>query len=256
MTIFLARPDPPAAGIRLAVKDLFDTAGLETTYGSAIFAGHVPTETARGGAAARGGGLRERRQDEPARVRLRDDLREPALRRRAEPALSRAASRAGRAAARRPRSRPGSPTRRSAPTRPARSGSPPPAAASSGTSRRHGLVSLDGCWPLAASFDTAGPIAADVDDVPADARGAGARIRARRAGVARGARGRRRLDRPRRAARSASGSRRPRRASRADARSSSRSSRTRPTPSSCARSPTSTASSTPRTPTSTARTCG
>jgi aspartyl-tRNA(Asn)/glutamyl-tRNA(Gln) amidotransferase subunit A len=26
----------------------------------------------------------------------------------------------------------------------------------------HGLVSLDGCWPLAASFDTGGPIAADV----------------------------------------------------------------------------------------------
>ena len=44
----------------------------------------------------------------------------------------------GRAAARRRRSRPGSPTRRSAPTRPARSGSPPPAAASSGTSRPTG----------------------------------------------------------------------------------------------------------------------
>ncbi len=27
----------------------------------------------------------------------------------------------------------------------------------------HGLVSLDGCWPLAASFDTAGPLAADVE---------------------------------------------------------------------------------------------
>ena len=32
--------------MRLAVKDLFDTAGLETTYGSAIFAGHVPAATA------------------------------------------------------------------------------------------------------------------------------------------------------------------------------------------------------------------
>ena len=32
-----------ADGVTLAVKDLFDTAGLETTYGSAIFAGHVPT---------------------------------------------------------------------------------------------------------------------------------------------------------------------------------------------------------------------
>jgi aspartyl-tRNA(Asn)/glutamyl-tRNA(Gln) amidotransferase subunit A len=44
--IFLARPDEPPAGIALAVKDLFDTAGLVTTYGSAIFAEHVPAETA------------------------------------------------------------------------------------------------------------------------------------------------------------------------------------------------------------------
>src|SRR6266511_906305 len=44
--IFLARPDTPSGGIRLAVKDLFDTAGLRTTYGSAIFADHVPAETA------------------------------------------------------------------------------------------------------------------------------------------------------------------------------------------------------------------
>jgi aspartyl-tRNA(Asn)/glutamyl-tRNA(Gln) amidotransferase subunit A len=44
--IFLARPEAPRAGIPLAVKDLFDTAGLTTTYGSAIFAEHVPTQTA------------------------------------------------------------------------------------------------------------------------------------------------------------------------------------------------------------------
>jgi aspartyl-tRNA(Asn)/glutamyl-tRNA(Gln) amidotransferase subunit A len=44
--IFLARPEQAAEGISLAVKDLFDTAGLTTTYGSAIFAEHVPTETA------------------------------------------------------------------------------------------------------------------------------------------------------------------------------------------------------------------
>jgi aspartyl-tRNA(Asn)/glutamyl-tRNA(Gln) amidotransferase subunit A len=44
--IFLARPAQPAEGIALAVKDLFDTAGLTTTYGSALFADHVPTETA------------------------------------------------------------------------------------------------------------------------------------------------------------------------------------------------------------------
>src|SRR5215217_6519140 len=44
--IFLARPDRPAEGIPLAVKDLFDTAGLVTTYGSAIFADNVPGATA------------------------------------------------------------------------------------------------------------------------------------------------------------------------------------------------------------------
>jgi aspartyl-tRNA(Asn)/glutamyl-tRNA(Gln) amidotransferase subunit A len=44
--IFLARPEPPEAGIPLAVKDLFDTAGMTTTYGSAIFADHVPATTA------------------------------------------------------------------------------------------------------------------------------------------------------------------------------------------------------------------
>jgi len=44
--IFLALPGKPAPGIPLAVKDLFDTAGLVTTYGSSIFAEHVPQQTA------------------------------------------------------------------------------------------------------------------------------------------------------------------------------------------------------------------
>ena len=46
MTIFLARPEPIGDGIALAVKDLFDTAGLRTTYGSTLFAEHVPDRTA------------------------------------------------------------------------------------------------------------------------------------------------------------------------------------------------------------------
>src|SRR6266540_110982 len=44
--IFLAKPELPATGIRLAVKDLFDTAGLTTTYGSIVYAEHVPDRTA------------------------------------------------------------------------------------------------------------------------------------------------------------------------------------------------------------------
>jgi aspartyl-tRNA(Asn)/glutamyl-tRNA(Gln) amidotransferase subunit A len=44
--IFLALPDQIGAGKRLAVKDLLDTEGLTTTYGSAVFATHVPATTA------------------------------------------------------------------------------------------------------------------------------------------------------------------------------------------------------------------
>ena len=44
--IFLARPETPPQGISLAVKDLFDTAGLTTTYGSIVFLDHVPKATA------------------------------------------------------------------------------------------------------------------------------------------------------------------------------------------------------------------
>jgi aspartyl-tRNA(Asn)/glutamyl-tRNA(Gln) amidotransferase subunit A len=46
MTILLARPGRAREGIRLAVKDLFDTSGLRTTYGSILFADHVPARTA------------------------------------------------------------------------------------------------------------------------------------------------------------------------------------------------------------------
>ena len=44
--IFLATPEEPGTGIRLAVKDLLDTAGLATTYGSAVFADYVPATSA------------------------------------------------------------------------------------------------------------------------------------------------------------------------------------------------------------------
>jgi aspartyl-tRNA(Asn)/glutamyl-tRNA(Gln) amidotransferase subunit A len=44
--IFMARPERAETGTRLAVKDLFDTAGLVTTYGSVIFREHVPGRTA------------------------------------------------------------------------------------------------------------------------------------------------------------------------------------------------------------------
>lgn len=44
--IWLARPDASGAGEPVAVKDLLDTAGLTTTYGSALFTDHVPAVSA------------------------------------------------------------------------------------------------------------------------------------------------------------------------------------------------------------------
>ncbi len=44
--IWLARPERVGPGTPVAVKDLLDTAGLVTTYGSALFVDHVPAESA------------------------------------------------------------------------------------------------------------------------------------------------------------------------------------------------------------------
>jgi aspartyl-tRNA(Asn)/glutamyl-tRNA(Gln) amidotransferase subunit A len=44
--VFITPLEPRARGPRLAVKDIFDTAGIRTTYGSAIFRDHVPDRTA------------------------------------------------------------------------------------------------------------------------------------------------------------------------------------------------------------------
>ncbi|HKT45005.1 MAG TPA: amidase, partial [Gaiellaceae bacterium] len=44
--IWLARPAQSPTKRAVAVKDLIDTAGLVTTYGSALFAEHVPAQSA------------------------------------------------------------------------------------------------------------------------------------------------------------------------------------------------------------------
>lgn len=44
--VFITATAPAAGGTTLAIKDLFDTAGVRTTYGSAVFADHVPDTTA------------------------------------------------------------------------------------------------------------------------------------------------------------------------------------------------------------------
>ncbi|HKH14557.1 MAG TPA: amidase family protein, partial [Solirubrobacterales bacterium] len=44
--IFITTIDDPPVGTRLAVKDILDTAGVRTTYGSLIFEDHVPESSA------------------------------------------------------------------------------------------------------------------------------------------------------------------------------------------------------------------
>ena len=162
MTIFLAVPALPAPGIRLAVKDLFDTAGLETTYGSAIFAGHVPRRTAT---AVRL--LEEAGYGNVGKANLHEfaygttsenphfgDVPNPRF-----PGRVAGGSSGGSAAA------------VAAGLADAALGTdsagsiriPAACCGMVGHKPTHGLVPLDGCWPLAASFDTAGPIAADVE---------------------------------------------------------------------------------------------
>src|SRR5690606_30817928 len=44
---YQSRPERPLDGLPIGVKDLYDTAGLETAYGSPIYAGNVPTKHAK-----------------------------------------------------------------------------------------------------------------------------------------------------------------------------------------------------------------
>lgn len=44
--VFITEVEDPRAGIRLAVKDILDTAGIRTTYGSLVFEHHVPDSSA------------------------------------------------------------------------------------------------------------------------------------------------------------------------------------------------------------------
>ena len=148
-------------GVTLAVKDLFDTAGLATTYGSAIFAEHVPARTAAAVAVLEAGGYA---------VVGKTNLHEFAYGTTSEnphfgPVPNPAAP--GRVAG---GSSGGSAAALAAGLADAALGTDSagsiriPAACCGvvGHKPTHGLVPLDGCWPLAASYDTGGPMARDV----------------------------------------------------------------------------------------------
>jgi aspartyl-tRNA(Asn)/glutamyl-tRNA(Gln) amidotransferase subunit A len=162
VSIFLAQSEAPADGIRLAVKDLFDTAGLETTYGSAIFAGHVPRTTAKavrlleeaGYANVGKANLHEFAYGTTSENPHFGDVPNPRYPGRVAGGSSggsAAAVAAGLAEV-------GLGTDSAGSIR-----IPAACCGVVGHKPTHGLVSLDGCWPLAASFDTAGPIATDVE---------------------------------------------------------------------------------------------
>jgi aspartyl-tRNA(Asn)/glutamyl-tRNA(Gln) amidotransferase subunit A len=159
--IFLARPEQAPDGIRLAVKDLFDTAELTTTYGSIMFASHVPDRTAEavallevaGYAAVGKANLHEFAYGTTSENPHFGTVPNPAA-----PGRIAGGSSGGSAAA------------LAAGLADAALGTdsggsiriPSACCGTVGLKPTFGLVSLEGCFPLAPSFDHAGPMARDV----------------------------------------------------------------------------------------------
>jgi aspartyl-tRNA(Asn)/glutamyl-tRNA(Gln) amidotransferase subunit A len=162
--IFLARPpDARSApeGRRLAVKDLFDTAGLVTTYGSVLFADHVPAQTAEAVRLLEAAGwvdVGKTNLHEFAYGTTSENPHFGAVPNPAAPGRIAGGSSGGSAAA------------LAAGLADAALGTDSggsiriPAACCGivGFKPTYGLVPLDGCFPLASSFDHAGPMALDV----------------------------------------------------------------------------------------------
>ena len=131
-------PLGPLHGLPIAIKDLEDTAGIRTTYGSVAFAEHVPAaDSLAGGAPARGRGDRGRARPTPlssgsARTRSTRCSAPPATRGRW---IARPAGAAAGRARRSPRACCPSPT---APTTAAASATRPRSTTWSGCGRRRG----------------------------------------------------------------------------------------------------------------------
>jgi aspartyl-tRNA(Asn)/glutamyl-tRNA(Gln) amidotransferase subunit A len=160
--VFLARPEPlPTDGISLAVKDLFDTAGLTTTYGSAIFADHVPTGTAEAVARLEAAGytnVGKTNLHEFAYGTTSENPHFGTVPNPIGPGRVAGGSSGGSAAAL------ALGLANSALGTDSGGSIRIPAACCGivGFKPTYGLVSLDGCFPLAPSFDHAGPMARDV----------------------------------------------------------------------------------------------
>ena len=161
--IFLARPERVADGIRLAVKDLFDTAGLTTTYGSAIFADHVPDASAEVVRRLEGAGYANVGKTNLHEFAYGITSTNPhfgTVPNPAAPGRIAGGSSGGSAAA-----LAGGFAEAALGTDSGGSIRIPAACCGVvGFKPSYGLVSLDGCFPLAPSFDHAGPMANTVAD--------------------------------------------------------------------------------------------
>jgi aspartyl-tRNA(Asn)/glutamyl-tRNA(Gln) amidotransferase subunit A len=162
VSIFLARPDQVGEGVTLAVKDLFDTAGLRTTYGSRLFADHVPERNAEAVARLDASGyvnVGKANLHEFAYGISSYNPHYGAIPNPLDPDRTAGGSSAGSAAA------------LAAGLADAALGSDSggsiriPAACCGvvGFKPSHGFVPLEGCFPLAPTFDHAGPMARDVE---------------------------------------------------------------------------------------------
>jgi len=162
VTIFLAQPDQIGPGTRLAVKDLFDTAGLRTTYGSIMFSDNVPDRTAEAVARLEHAGytvvgktnLHEFAwgitSDNPHFGRVPNPIAPDRIA-GGSSGGSAAALAAGLAEAALGTDSGGSVR------------IPAACCGVVGFKPSYGLVPLDGCFPLAPSFDHVGPMGADVE---------------------------------------------------------------------------------------------
>jgi len=161
VTIFLTAPERIGDGIPLAIKDLFDTAGMRTTYGSRLFAEHVPERSAEVVTRLEAAGYANAGKTNLHEFAYGITSQNPhfgAVPNPLDPARTPGGSSGGSAAA------------LAAGLADAALGSDSggsirvPAACCGvvGFKPTHGLVPLNGCFPLAPSFDHAGPMGRDV----------------------------------------------------------------------------------------------
>ena len=159
--VFITKLEPAGDGTTVAVKDLFDTAGIRTTYGSAIFRDHVPAATATAVERLEAGGYVNVGKANLHEFAWGITSENPHYGRVPNPlSVDRVAggSSGGSAAAvAAGLAETGLGTDSGGSIR-----IPAACCGVAGFKPTYGLVPLDGCFPLAPSFDHAGPIARDV----------------------------------------------------------------------------------------------